>query len=88
VEWLTRAAFAWLAAVYLCVEATDDRRRDDFRARALWTLGVLAAPILLTPLLALEQAGQLFRAPTPTSRHLPTCRRRHRACGGAGGSTA
>jgi cytochrome d ubiquinol oxidase subunit II len=59
---LTLAAFAWLAAVYLCVEATDDALRDDFRARALWTLGVLAALMLITPLLALAEAGQLFQA--------------------------
>lgn len=59
---LTLAAFAWLAAVYLCVEATDDALRDDFRARALWTLGVLMALMLVTPLLALAEAGQLFRA--------------------------
>ena len=59
---LTLAAFAWLAAVYLCVEATDDALRDDFRARALWTLVALATLMLITPLLALAEAEQLFQA--------------------------
>ncbi len=57
---LTLAAFSWLAAVYLCVEAKDDALRDDFRTRALWSLAALAALMILTPTLARAQAERLF----------------------------
>lgn len=36
VGFLALALFAFLAAVYLTVEAKDERLREDFRARALW----------------------------------------------------
>ncbi|MEP6689668.1 MAG: cytochrome d ubiquinol oxidase subunit II [Gemmatimonadaceae bacterium] len=59
---LTLAGFAWLAAVYLCVEAKDDALRDDFRARALWTLASLVALMVLAPLAARAQAERLYHA--------------------------
>ncbi|MDQ6827574.1 MAG: cytochrome d ubiquinol oxidase subunit II [Gemmatimonadota bacterium] len=57
---LTLASFAWLAAVYLCGEAKDDALRNDFRTRALWTLAILAALMIVTPTLARAQAERLF----------------------------
>lgn len=46
---LTLALFAFLAAVYLTVEALDDALRDDFRVRALWAgaaVGLCAFAVL------------------------------------------
>jgi cytochrome d ubiquinol oxidase subunit II len=53
---LALALFAFLAAVYLTVEARDERLRDDFRTRALWAaLAVfVAAFVVLTIALATD----------------------------------
>ena len=61
---LTLALFAFLAAVYLTLEAPDEEVREDFRRRALWTaaavfvaaFGVLALAMVDAPLM---QAGLL-----------------------------
>ncbi|HEY9478550.1 MAG TPA: cytochrome d ubiquinol oxidase subunit II [Gemmatimonadaceae bacterium] len=45
---LALALFAFLAAVYLTVEARDERLRDDFRIRALWAaLAVFVAAFVV-----------------------------------------
>lgn len=45
---LALALFAFLAAVYLTVEANDERLRDDFRSRALWAaLAVFVAAFVV-----------------------------------------
>lgn len=49
---LTLALFAFLAAVYLTVEATDVQLREDFRARALGAAVAVGALALLVFLLA------------------------------------
>ena len=59
---LALALFAFLAAVYLTVEATDDVLRDDFRARALWS-GVAAAVLAIIVLvLARSEAPRVWQA--------------------------
>jgi cytochrome d ubiquinol oxidase subunit II len=52
--------FAFLAAVYLCVEADDDALREDFRRRAL-TTGLLLAPAALATALAVGPEAVAFR---------------------------
>jgi cytochrome d ubiquinol oxidase subunit II len=52
---LTLALFAFLAAVYLTVEAPDDALREEFRSRALATAVVVF--VLAFALLALAPAG-------------------------------
>ncbi len=50
---LALALFAFLAAVYLTVEAKDERLREDFRVRALWTalaVFVVAFAVLIVAL--------------------------------------
>jgi cytochrome d ubiquinol oxidase subunit II len=46
------AMFAFLAAVYLTVEAPDDDLRDDFRRRALVSAGATGGIAVLLPLLS------------------------------------
>jgi cytochrome d ubiquinol oxidase subunit II len=58
---LTLVLFAFLAAVYLTVEARDDvELRDDFRIRALVS-GVLLAPAALVTVLTVGDEAQAFR---------------------------
>jgi cytochrome d ubiquinol oxidase subunit II len=50
---LALALFAFLAAVYLTMEAEDERLREDFRARALWSalaVFVVAFAVLIVAL--------------------------------------
>ena len=73
---LALAAFAFLAAVYLTAEATDDELREDFRLRGLWA-GIAVG---LTALLVLVLAGSwapgmqagLLHSPWSTPLHLAT----------------
>ena len=53
--------FAFLAAVYLTVEAENGDLREDFRKRALATAGVVGA-LALTVYLMSHQAAPLVRA--------------------------
>jgi cytochrome d ubiquinol oxidase subunit II len=48
---LALAMFAFLAAVYLTVEASDDELRRDFKRRALAAAGVTAGVAVLLPFL-------------------------------------
>jgi cytochrome d ubiquinol oxidase subunit II len=57
---LTVVLFAFLAAVYLTLEATDDGLREDFRRRALVT-GVALAPAALVTVLLMGGEASAFR---------------------------
>ena len=54
---LALAMFAFLAAVYLTVEAPDDDLRRDFRRRALAAAGVTAGVAVLLPTLAVDDSN-------------------------------
>jgi cytochrome d ubiquinol oxidase subunit II len=58
------ALFAFLAAVYLTVEARDDVLRESFRARALGAAVVVGALALACLLLAREGAPRLYQGLT------------------------
>jgi len=57
----TLALFAYLAAVYLTLEATDDGLREDFRRRALGAALVVTALAYAVYLLARRDAPLVFR---------------------------
>ena len=59
---LALALFAFLAAVYLTVEATDDALREDFRARALWSGAAAAVVAVVVLVLARSEAPLVWRA--------------------------
>jgi cytochrome bd ubiquinol oxidase subunit II len=73
---LTLALFAFLAAVYLTVEAGDAALREDFRRRALWGAGVVFVTAFGTLALALGGAplmgGGLTAAPWAPALHAVT----------------
>jgi cytochrome d ubiquinol oxidase subunit II len=64
---LTLLLFAFLAAVYLTIEADDDALRDDFRARALWSAAGAAVVAALDLLLARSGAPLVWSALTEGS---------------------
>lgn len=55
----TLSIFAFLAAVYLCVEVEDEDLREDFRRRALLSAVAVGATALLAWVLARDGAPQL-----------------------------
>lgn len=59
---LALVLFAFLAAVYLTVEATDDALREDFRARALWSAVVAALVAIIVLVLARSEAPLVWQA--------------------------
>jgi cytochrome d ubiquinol oxidase subunit II len=59
---LALVLFAFLAAVYLTVEADDDALRDDYRARALWSAVAAAVVAVIVLLLARSEAPLVWRA--------------------------
>jgi len=59
---LALVLFAFLAAVYLTVEATDDALREDFRARALWSAVAAAVVAVIVLVLARSEAPLVWRA--------------------------
>ena len=59
---LALALFAFLAAVYLTVEATDDALREDFRARALWSAIAAAVLAIIVLVLARSEAPLVWQA--------------------------
>lgn len=59
---LALALFAFLAAVYLTVEANDDALREDFRARALWSAVAAAVIAVIVLVLARTEAPLVWRA--------------------------
>jgi cytochrome bd ubiquinol oxidase subunit II len=61
---LTLALFAYLAAVYLCVEAPQQALQDDFRQRALTSAVVVAVVSFVTFALAWSEAPALGRGLT------------------------
>jgi cytochrome d ubiquinol oxidase subunit II len=61
---LALVLFAFLAAVYLTVEAEDDELREDFRRLALWAAAVAAAVASLDLVLARSAAPLVWRALT------------------------
>ncbi|MFL5614663.1 MAG: cytochrome d ubiquinol oxidase subunit II [Gemmatimonadaceae bacterium] len=61
---LALALFAFLAAVYLAVEATDASLRDDFRRRALWAAAAVALMASVALLLARSGAPLVWTALT------------------------
>lgn len=73
---LALALFAFLAAVYLTVEANDERLRDDFRIRALWAalaVFVAAFAVLIIALATDAHVGAgLTRAAWAIPFHLAT----------------
>lgn len=73
---LTLALFAFLAAVYLTVEARDAELREDFRWRALAAAGAVLVAALGTLLLADAAAPRmragLMTSPWATPLHLAT----------------
>jgi len=58
---LALVLFAFLAAVYLSVEATDDELREDFRARALWSALASAVIAVTVLLLARSEAPLVWK---------------------------
>jgi cytochrome bd ubiquinol oxidase subunit II len=56
---LTLALFAYLAAVYLCVESPQRALQDDFRRRALITAAAVAVASFITFALAWSEAPRL-----------------------------
>lgn len=63
--------FAFLAAVYLTVEAADDALRDDFRRRALWAAGAMFVAAFGTLLVSYQSAPALRHALTSTPWAIP-----------------
>jgi cytochrome d ubiquinol oxidase subunit II len=61
---LALALFAFLAAVYLAVEATDESLRDDFRRRGLWAAAAVALMASVALLLARSGAPLVWTALT------------------------
>ena len=61
---LALVLFAFLAAVYLTVEARDDAVREDFRARALWSAVAVAVIAVMDLVLARSEAPLVWRALT------------------------
>lgn len=57
---LALALFAFLAAVYLTVEATDELLRDDFRYRALWAAAVIVCLASVVLALARSEASLVW----------------------------
>ncbi|MCO5168510.1 MAG: cytochrome d ubiquinol oxidase subunit II [Planctomycetes bacterium] len=68
---LALAAFAFLAATYLTVEAEDEALRDDFRRRALLAGGATALAAALAGGLAWRGAPRFFGALTGSTWSLP-----------------
>lgn len=68
---LALSAFAFLAATYLTVEATDDALRDDFRRRALAAGVVTALAAALAGALAWRGVPRFFGALTGSGWSLP-----------------
>jgi cytochrome d ubiquinol oxidase subunit II len=64
---LALVLFAFLAAVYLTLEAGDDALRDDFRTRALWAGGAAAVVATLDLILARSGAPLVWSALTEGS---------------------
>lgn len=60
----TLSLFAYLAAVYLTVEAEDDALRDDFRRRALIAAAVTAVAAVVTFVASRTGAPRLWRGLT------------------------
>jgi cytochrome d ubiquinol oxidase subunit II len=73
---LALALFAFLAAVYLTMEAEDERLREDFRVRALWSalaVFVVAFAVLLVALATDTHIGPgLTRSPGAIPFHIAT----------------
>jgi cytochrome d ubiquinol oxidase subunit II len=63
--------FAFIAAVYLTVEAPTDPLRDDFRRRALWSAAAMFVAAFGTLLVAHRTAPQLRLALTGTPWGIP-----------------
>lgn len=59
---LALVLFAFLAAVYLTVEAPDEALREDFRARALWAAVAAAAVAIVVLVLARSEAPLVWQA--------------------------
>ncbi len=59
---LALVLFAFLAAVYLTVEATDDTVREDFRGRALWSAVTAAVLAIIVLVLARSEAPLVWQA--------------------------
>ena len=56
--------FAFIAAVYLTVDAEDDDLREDFRARGMWAAAVAAVVATIDLVLARNEAPLVWRALT------------------------
>ncbi|MEO7999191.1 MAG: cytochrome d ubiquinol oxidase subunit II, partial [Gemmatimonadaceae bacterium] len=61
---LTLCLFALLAATYLTVEAASEELRNDFRMRALWASGAVAAMAAVAAIFAERDAPLVFTALT------------------------
>jgi cytochrome d ubiquinol oxidase subunit II len=61
---LSLCLFAFLAAVYLTVEASDEELREDFRVRSLWAAAIVALVAILDLLLARRYAPLVWTALT------------------------
>jgi cytochrome d ubiquinol oxidase subunit II len=72
----TLALFAFLAAVYLTIEADDEELQNDFRLRALVSGGAVFLCAILTLLLAWKEAPMVWHgmvvAPRAVPLHLAT----------------
>jgi len=68
---LTLVAFAFLAAVYLTIEANTDALRDDFRRRALWTAAAMFVTAFGTLGILHQSAPALRQALTATPWAIP-----------------
>lgn len=68
---LALAAFTFLAAVYLTVDAQDDVLREDFRIRALWSAGAVFVAAFGALGVSYVAAPQVHRALTNTSWAAP-----------------
>jgi cytochrome d ubiquinol oxidase subunit II len=68
---LTLALFAFLAAVYLTVAATDDALREDFRRRALWAAAAVFVAAFGTLAIAFTHAPSVNRRLLTTMWSLP-----------------
>jgi cytochrome d ubiquinol oxidase subunit II len=61
---LALVLFAFLAAVYLTLESSDDELREDFRRRALWSAAAATVVAVLDLVLAREGAPLVWTALT------------------------
>jgi len=81
---LTLSSFLYLAAVYLVLETDDPAIREDFRIRALGSLGIVVLLSIAVPIVSVRGAPGFCRALTESRWSLPLLGTNALAAAGAG----